>query len=120
MMITVLKSKVHNARVTSCNVEYEGSLSLDESLIRQANMVPYEKVLVVNVSNGERFETYLIPAPAGSKEVGLNGAAARLAVVGDPVIIMSFAMKDPNEQVNATILIMDEHNNVKEVKRLEV
>ncbi|WP_018962933.1 aspartate 1-decarboxylase [Coprothermobacter platensis] len=120
MTITVLKSKVHNARVTVCNVEYEGSLSLDEELIKKANMVPYERILVVNVSNGERFETYLIPAEAGSKEVGLNGAAARLAVVGDPVIIMSFAQKEPQEQVKATILIMDEHNNVKDIKEVDV
>jgi len=63
MLITVLKSKIHNARVTVCNVDYEGSLSLDEELIKQANLRPYEKVLVANVTNGERFETYIIPAP---------------------------------------------------------
>lgn len=119
MLITVLKSKIHNARVTMCNVDYEGSLSLDEELIQQANLRPYEKVLVANVSNGERFETYIIPAPAGSREVGLNGAAARSAVVGDRIIVMAFAMKEPEEEVTATVLIMDEHNNVKEVKKLK-
>ena len=119
MLITVLKSKIHNARVTVCNEDYEGSLSLDEELIKQANLRPYEKVLVANVTNGERFETYIIPAPANSREVGLNGAAARSAVVGDRIIVMAFAMKEPDEEVDTTVLIMDEENNIKEVKKLK-
>jgi len=119
MLITVLKSKIHNARVTVFNVDYEGSLSLVVEIINQSSLSPYEKVLVANVTNGERFETYIILAPANSREEGINGAAARSVVVGDRIIVKAFAMKEPDEEVDTTVLIMDEKNNIKEVKKLK-
>lgn len=118
MLIEVLRSKIHNATVTSCNVDYEGSISIDQRFIEAAGLMPHEKVLVVNVTNGERFETYVIPAAKDSREIGLNGAAARLAVVGDKVIIMAFAWKKPEEPVNTTIVVMGDGNKIKEIKQL--
>ena len=117
MFVEVLRSKIHNATVTSCNLDYEGSISIDQNFIDAAGLLPHEKVLVVNVTNGERFETYVIPAPAGSGEIGLNGAAARLAVTGDKLIIMAFAWKQPQEFFQTTIVLMGEGNHISEIKR---
>ncbi len=97
MLITMLKSKIHNAILTKCDIHYEGSISIDEDIMEKANLREFEKVLIANKNNAERFETYVIKAPAGSKEFGLNGSAARLAVVGDPVIIFSFAQMTEEE-----------------------
>jgi len=88
------KSKIHRATVTEANLAYEGSITVDETLMEAANIVPYEMVQVFNVNNGQRFETYAIPGPKGSAVICLNGAAARLGVVGDKVIIISSAMVD--------------------------
>src|SRR5262245_60904449 len=92
MMRWMCKSKIHRATVTEANLAYEGSITVDESLMGSADIVPYEMVQVFNVNNGERFETYAIPGPKDSGVVCLNGAAARLGVVGDKVIIISSAM----------------------------
>lgn len=97
MFIEVLKSKIHCARVTEANLNYMGSITIDEDLLDAANMIAGEKVQIVNNNNGERFETYIIKGKRGSGCVCLNGAAARKVVVGDTVIIISYALMDFEE-----------------------
>lgn len=97
MQIEVLKSKIHRAVVTDANIDYVGSITIDEELMIAANMLEYEKVQVVNINNGERLETYIIKGEKGSGIICLNGAAARKAVIGDVVIIISFATMDIEE-----------------------
>ena len=97
MKIEMLKSKLHQACVTHADVNYEGSLGIDIELMEAVGLHPHEKVLVANISNGHRFETYAIPEPFGSRKIVLNGAAARLGRPGDRVIIMSFAWLDEAE-----------------------
>ena len=94
MMIEVLKSKIHCAQVTQANLNYIGSITIDEDLMDAANMIEGEKVQIVNNNNGERFETYIIKGERGSGCICLNGAAARKVVVGDTVIIISYALMD--------------------------
>jgi aspartate 1-decarboxylase len=94
MQIEVLKSKIHRAVITEANLNYVGSLTVDEDLMDAANMIEYEKIHVVNVNNGERIETYLIKGARGSGVICLNGAAARKGEVGDVVIIISYAIMD--------------------------
>ena len=96
-MIEVLKSKIHRAKVTEAQLNYVGSITIDEDLIEAANLIPNEKVQIVNNNNGARFETYVIKGARGSGVICLNGAAARLAQVGDIVIIMSYAWMDAQE-----------------------
>jgi aspartate 1-decarboxylase len=91
MTVYLLKSKLHRARVTDANVNYEGSLTLSEDLMEAVGFHPYERILVGNMANGERFETYLIVGPRGEGEVCLNGATAHLGKKGDIITIMSFA-----------------------------
>ena len=88
-MISVLKSKIHRAVVTECDLNYEGSISVDETWLSLTEIREYEQVDVLNISNGNRFTTYAIKAEKGTKKIGINGAAARLATVGDLVIILS-------------------------------
>ncbi len=90
MLVTVLKSKIHRATITDANLNYVGSITIDADLIRRADLAPWEKVLVANVSNGERFESYVMEGEAGSGVIALNGAAARKGSVGDIVIILAF------------------------------
>jgi aspartate 1-decarboxylase len=97
MMIEVLKSKIHCARVTEANLNYMGSITIDEDLMDAANMIAGEKVHIVDNNNGERFETYIIKGKRGSGCICLNGAAARKVQPGDIVIIMSYAMMDFEE-----------------------
>jgi aspartate 1-decarboxylase len=97
MQIQILKSKVHRAVITEANLNYVGSLTLDEDLMDAANMIEHEKIQVVNVNNGERIETYLITGPRGSGVVCLNGPAARKGAEGDVVIIISYALMDFEE-----------------------
>lgn len=97
MQIEVLKSKLHCATVTEANLHYMGSITINEDLLDAANMIAGEKVQIVNNNNGERFETYIIKGERGSGCVCLNGAAARKAVVGDVVIIISYALMDFEE-----------------------
>ena len=94
MKIQVLKSKIHNGKNTFTQLNYIGSITIDEELLDAANMIENEKVLVVNNNNGERIETYVIKGERGSGVVGLNGAAARRGAVGDELIIISFALMD--------------------------
>ncbi len=97
MNIEVVKSKIHKARVTEANLQYVGSITIDENLMRAANIIEYEKVQVVNINNGERLETYVIKGEAGSGVICLNGAAARKVAVDDIVIIISYASMDFEE-----------------------
>lgn len=94
MQIEVLKSKIHRAVITEANLNYVGSLTVDEDLMDAANMIEYEKIHVVNVNNGERIETYLIKGPRGSGVICLNGAAARKGEPGDVIIIISYGIMD--------------------------
>jgi aspartate 1-decarboxylase len=115
----MLKSKLHRAVVTDANLHYEGSISIDEHLMEAADLLPYEKVAIYNISNGERFSTYVIP---GGKETGticLNGAAARKASRGDLIIIASYVMID-EDQVSGWFpkcVLLDENNQIKHEKR---
>lgn len=112
MFVTMLKSKLHLARVTASNWEYEGSLEIDLELMDRVHLLPYEKILVSNMENGNRFETYAIPGPRGSGVIGLNGATTHLGKVGDRVIIFAFASV-PAESAAAhrpLILVLDEKN----------
>ncbi len=90
MKLHMLKSKLHQACVTQADIKYEGSIGIDVELMEAVGLYPYEKVLVANINNGSRLETYTIEAPFGSRQIVLNGAAARLGAAGDRVIIMSF------------------------------
>ena len=90
MLSIMLKSKLHNATVTGVELEYEGSLAIDSDLMQAVKLLPYEKIMVANLANGERFETYAIPAPAGSGTFCLNGATAHLGAKGDRLIIFAF------------------------------
>ncbi|GGK04190.1 MULTISPECIES: aspartate 1-decarboxylase [Parabacteroides] len=97
MFIEVVKSKIHRVTVTEANLNYIGSITIDEDLLDAANLIPNEKVAIVNNNNGERFETYIIKGERGSGVICLNGAAARKAQPGDIIIIMSYAMMDFEE-----------------------
>ncbi|MFN6037922.1 MAG: aspartate 1-decarboxylase [Bacteroidota bacterium] len=100
MEIQVLKSKIHRVKVTEANAHYIGSITIDEDLMDAANLIENEKVLVADIDNGNRFETYVIKGDRGSGTICLNGATARLVEVGDLLIIMSFATMDFNEAKN--------------------
>lgn len=112
MMLTLLKSKIHRATVTQAELGYVGSITIDESLMRSANLREYEKVQVVNNNNGARFETYVIKGQAGSGVICLNGAAARLCAVGDVIIIMAYAQMTEEEAINfkPAVVIMGDDN----------
>lgn len=112
MIIEVLKSKIHRAQVTQAELNYVGSITIDEDLIEAANIIPNEKVQIVNNNNGARFETYVIKGERGSGIICLNGATARLAAVGDIVIIMSYAHMEIDEAKKyEPILIFPDQNN---------
>jgi len=111
----MLASKIHGAVVTEANLYYEGSLSLDRELLKAADLVPYQQVQVYNLDTGARFETYLLPAPAGSGTVCLNGAAARLGQVGDRLIIAAYRLVEES-QVGiflTTIVHVDQENRIR-------
>lgn len=114
MHVELLKSKIHEARITGTELRYEGSLAIDPDLLEQIGMLPYEKILVVNATNGQRLETYVITAPRGSREFILNGAAARCGEPGDIVTIMSFASVPIEEAdgMKPRIVVLDEKNQV--------
>ena len=97
MQVSLLKSKIHRASITSVKPDYSGSLSIDLDLMEAAGFLHHEKILVGNITNGERFETYCIPAARGSHEIGLNGAAAHKGNVGDLLVIMTFINLNPEE-----------------------
>ncbi|MDR0745289.1 MAG: aspartate 1-decarboxylase [Mediterranea sp.] len=113
MMIEVLKSKLHGVRVTEANLNYIGSITIDEDLMDAANMIAGEKVQIVDNNNGERFETYIIKGKRGAGQVCLNGAAARKVQPGDIVIIMSYTLMDFEEakKFKSTVLFPDPATN---------
>ncbi len=112
MVIEVLKSKIHRVRVTQAELNYVGSITIDEDLMDAANIIANEKVQIVNNNNGARFETYVIKGERGSGVVCLNGAAARLVQVGDVVIIISYALMEQEEAKKyEPLLIFPDHNN---------
>jgi aspartate 1-decarboxylase len=112
MLITVCKSKIHRATVTDANLDYVGSITIDADLIKKADLIPYEKVQVANISNGERFETYVIEGEAGSGVIALNGAAARKGNIGDLVIIIAYGHveKETAEGFKPTVVHVDKSN----------
>lgn len=112
----MLKSKIHRATLTGADLHYEGSIAIDKTLMAKADLVPGEQVHVLNINNGSRFITYVIEADAGSKAVVLNGAAARLAAVGDMVIILSYCSLPESElpSFSPSIVLVDEQNNILE------
>ena len=114
MFRTMMKSKIHRATVTEANLNYVGSITIDEDLLDTVDMLPHEKVQVVNNNNGARLETYIIAGPRGSGVICLNGAAARLVHPGDTVIIISYAMMSDEEsrQYEPRIAILDKANKV--------
>lgn len=114
MMLEMLKGKIHRARLTQCEIDYEGSLEIDIDYLKLAGIRPYEKILVVNATNGNRLETYAIPGASGSGIFCLNGAAAHLGRVGDIVTIMCFAQftLEEAETFLPDVIVLDEHNNV--------
>jgi len=97
MLRTMCKSKIHRATITDANLNYQGSITIDEALLEAADILPYEKVQVVNCNNGARLETYTMPGARGKGDICLNGAAARLGHPGDVVIIISYAAMDDRE-----------------------
>ena len=112
-MIEILKSKLHRVSVTEANLNYIGSITIDEDLMNAANLIAGEKVHVVNINNGERFETYVITGARGSGTICLNGAAARKVLPGDIIIVLSYALMDFEEAktFKPTVVFPDTHTN---------
>src|SRR5690625_246395 len=117
MFRTMMKAKIHRARVTGANLNYVGSVTIDEDILEQVDILPHEKVQIVNNNNGARLETYVIPGEKGSGIVCLNGAAARLVQEGDTVIIISYALVTNDELTSfkPKVAIMDENNQIKQL-----
>jgi aspartate 1-decarboxylase len=113
------KSKIHRAVVTEANLYYEGSLTVDSDLLDAADILPYERVQVVNVNNGERFETYAIPGKRRSGIICLNGAAARLGHIKDEIIIITYGTYSPEElkTYKPTVILLDKENKIVDIKR---
>jgi aspartate 1-decarboxylase len=113
--LVAFKSKIHRATVTEANLNYEGSVTIDSDLMEAADILPHEQVQVLNVNNGERFDTYAIRGPRGSGVICLNGPAARLAHVGDLVIILTYAVMEPEELRRHTprVVMVDEQNRIR-------
>lgn len=113
MELTMFKSKLHQMRVTEANLMYEGSITIDQDLLDMAGILSFEKVSVVNITNGSRLETYTIPGDRGSRVCCMNGAAARLTQVDDRIIVIAYARMKPEEakEHKPTIVVVDEKNN---------
>ena len=121
MYITVMKSKLHRVKVTEANLNYVGSVTIDEDLMDAADIIANEKVQIVDNNNGNRFETYVIPGERGSGVICLNGASARLVQPGDILIIISYVMMDKEEARNykPKIILVNENNRILEVRTSE-
>lgn len=117
MLLTMLKAKIHHAVLTMTDLNYEGSIGIDEDILDAAGILPHEQVAVWNVSNGARLTTYALPAARGSREFMLNGAAARLAAVGDKVIVAAYGQLPAEEARNykPTVLLMGQDNSIERV-----
>ena len=114
MQLTLLKSKLHRAAVTGASLHYEGSMTISADLAERVGLLPYEKILVGNMANGQRFETYVIYGERGAGQIQLNGATAHLGKIGDRLTIMNFAAFTPEEAVGhqPRVLLLDEKNEV--------
>lgn len=121
MQRTFLYAKIHSCTLTATRLDYVGSISIDRTLLDAAGILPYEQVQVVNINNGERLITYAIASPANSGAIELNGAAARLGMPGDRVIIMTYAQFDSQETTTycPTVVLVDQHNKIAEVRRYD-
>ena len=117
-MRTMLKSKIHRARITQVNLDYEGSITIDRTLMEVGDILPFERVEVLNINNGARFSTYAIEGEANTGVIGINGAAARLVTKGDTVIILSYHQLPDNEAIVTmpTMIYVDSENRVLEPK----
>jgi len=115
MLVYLLKSKIHRARVTGASLNYEGSLTIAEDLMEKVGLLPYERILCGNIANGERFETYAIKGKRGSGVIELNGGVARLGNIGDQITIMSFSEVAASEARNwkPRVIVLGERNKVK-------
>lgn len=116
MQRTLLKSKIHRARITDANLHYEGSLTIDKELMQAADILPFEQIKVYNVFNGARFDTYAIEGPPGSGEICLNGAAARMGAIGDLIIIATYAQYDESElkEHEPKVVLVNAENRIAE------
>ena len=112
MILTMMKAKIHRATVTQCDLHYEGSITVDSDLLKAAGILPNEQVDVLDITNGARFTTYAIVGPRGSGLIGINGAAAHLAHVGDLVIVVAYAQMSEAEARahKPTVLLLDKDN----------
>ena len=119
MELILLKSKIHRAQITDANLNYEGSITIDRTIMEKAAIVPYERVEVANLNNGYRFSTYVIEGKPGSGDVCLNGATARLAEVGDLVIVFTYTHITPEEvrKHHPIILLMGANNTIKSIRK---
>lgn len=113
MMRIMLRAKLHRLTVTQCDINYEGSITLDDALLKAADILPGERVQVVNINNGERFETYTLSGKSG--QVCLNGAAARLADPGDRIIVIAYSVVEEKEikDLKSKVILVDERNRIK-------
>ena len=116
MFRELMRAKIHRATVTDANLAYVGSLSIDVELMRAADIQPFEKISVVNINTGGRFETYAIEAPAGSGTIALNGGAARLGVAGDLVIIIAYGYYQDRDEHRANVVFVDAKNQIVSVE----
>jgi len=121
MILTMLKSKIHRAVVTQADLNYVGSITIDKDLMQTANIMEYEQVHIVDINNGNRFETYVIEGDAGSGIICLNGASARLVHEGDKIIIMSYCQvtESEAESLKPKVVFVDEQNRVADVMNFE-
>ena len=122
MQIQVIKSKIHRVKVTGADLNYIGSITIDETLLEASNIIEGEKVSIVNINNGERFSTYIIKAKRGSGAISLNGAAARKAHVGDHLIICTYGPVDDDQSKSHSpkVILVDDKNRIKEIKKITV
>ena len=122
MLIPFLTAKIHRATVTGCDINYEGSISIDEEIMEKAGLRVFQKVDVYNINNGARFSTYVLPWPRSSRGIVVNGAAARLVQQGDMVIIAAYALLDEKElnSLNAVIVNMAAGNKIEKITNIKL
>ena len=122
MLIPFLIAKIHQATVTGADLNYMGSIAIDAELMKKAGLREFQKVDIYNITNGQRFSTYVIPGTAGSREITLNGAAARLAAPGDKIIIAAYALLDERElnSLNSIILLMKDNNEIERERGITI
>lgn len=119
MLVNILKAKIHRATITSKNLYYHGSFGIDEDIMDQVGILPHERLLIGNMANGERFETYAIPTARGSRSFELNGAVARLGEAGDEVVILAFAYVDQDELKGFTPKVVELSDNNQSVTEVD-